>query len=501
MAQADGRATHSPVRDAGTTTWDAVTLGTRRWRAAVATTAVLVLAGGGTAGVLLLQQEGGTTAAPAQAAPSPTSAPTRPALLAAAPPAAPAPAVAGIEALVAAALADPGVAGRLAVSVVDVDTGQALYERAAQAPLLPASTAKIATAAAVLTAVPLDRRLATTVVAGPAPGEVVLVGGGDPTLTAVPPGAPAPPVPVPPGREPDLQPVYPPPASLVDLAAQVRTALGAAPVTRVLFDESLYSGERTGPGWRPGYLTDGAVASVTPLMVDNGRVRPDRRARHDDPGLAAGRALAALLAPGVPVVVQPGTAPAGATRLGEVLSPTVEELVERMLTRSDNDLAEALARQVALSQGQPASFAGASAAMAQVLSGRGVRGVVLADGSGLSRLDAASPAALTGLLARAASGDEPRLGSLVSGLPVAGFVGTLSDRYRPGDAGTTGAGSVRAKTGTLNDVSALAGLVRTADGRLLAFDVTADGVPPGATQRAEAALDAFAAGLAACGCR
>jgi D-alanyl-D-alanine carboxypeptidase/D-alanyl-D-alanine-endopeptidase (penicillin-binding protein 4) len=59
---------------------------------------------------------------------------------------------------------------------------------------------------------------------------------------------------------------------------------------------------------------------------------------------------------------------------------------------------------------------------------------------------------------------------------------------------------VRAKTGTLNAVSALAGLLRTADGQLLAFDLTANAVPLGANRRAERALDALAARLAACGC-
>jgi D-alanyl-D-alanine carboxypeptidase/D-alanyl-D-alanine-endopeptidase (penicillin-binding protein 4) len=91
---------------------------------------------------------------------------------------------------------------------------------------------------------------------------------------------------------------------------------------------------------------------------------------------------------------------------------------------------------------------------------------------------------------------------VLTGLPVAGFSGTLSERYRKPAAGAgLGAGVVRAKTGTLNGVSALAGLVRTADGRLLAFALTADGVPLGATKQAEAALDRLAAALAACGCR
>jgi D-alanyl-D-alanine carboxypeptidase/D-alanyl-D-alanine-endopeptidase (penicillin-binding protein 4) len=83
----------------------------------------------------------------------------------------------------------------------------------------------------------------------------------------------------------------------------------------------------------------------------------------------------------------------------------------------------------------------------------------------------------------------------LSGLPVAGYDGTLLDR---GDAATA-PGTVRAKTGTLLGVHALAGTVVTLDGRLLAFAVVADGSP--SEEAAEAALDDVAAALAACGCR
>ena len=430
---------------------------------------------------------------PTAPSPAPDEPAVRGALLPEVPHDVPVPTPAGLEPAVTEALADPAIGGRLAVSVVDAETGQPLLERSAATPLLPASTAKIATAVAALTALPPDARLTTQVVAGASPGEVVLVGGGDTTLAS-----------------PAAEPSYPAPAQLADLARRTRASLGATAVTRVLVDESLYSGDRLGPGWKESYVLEGAVAPVAPLMVDGGRVRPDRRARHSDPALAAGRALAALLQPRAEVEVARGSAAPGAAELGAVQSPPVPVLVEQMLARSDNDLAEALVRQVALSQGQPASFAGGAAALPSVLGpyldevGVGRDAVALVDGSGLSRLDRLEPAALTRLLARVASDDGSdtveRLAPVLTGLPVAGFSGTLSERYREGD-GLPAAGVVRAKTGTLNGVSALAGLVRTAEGRLLAFDVTADGVPFGATRQAELALDRLAAAFAACGCR
>lgn len=443
------------------------------------------------AAVLVLQDDPASVPA---ATPSPTAAPVRPDLLPALDESAPLPTPAGLQDALRGGLADPALRGGVVISVVDTASGEALWERAADVPLLPASTAKIVTAIAALSALPPEQRLTTRVVAGAAPGEVVLVGGGDPTLAG--PGAAA---------------SYPAPARLTDLATRARAALGSNPVTRVLVDDTLYSGPRLGPGWTTGYLASGAVAPVGSLMVDGGRVRADRRARHDDPALVAGRALADLLQPGAPVDVARGVAPAGAAELGVVSSPPVPLLVEAMLARSDNDLAEALARQVALAQGQPASFAGAAAAVGEALAplldeaGLAPNAVALLDGSGLSRQNRLHPAALTRLLAAVAVDDgsstAERLSPVLTGLPVAGFSGTLDDRYR-GSGGLPGAGVVRAKTGTLDGVSALAGLVRTADGRLLAFDLTAQGVPFGAaTLQAEAALDRLAAALAACGCR
>jgi len=420
--------------------------------------------------------------------PSPGGRPVRAALLPPLRAGAPAPLPAQLQAAVARARNDPALAPSLSVSVLDVATAEPLLELGADRMLLPASTAKIATAAAVLTALPPDLRLSTRVTAGGAPGVVVLVGGGDPTLAG-----------------PSARADYPAPARLAELARRARATIGTARVAKVLVDESLYSGPRLGPEWRPSYVSEGSVAPVGPLMVDGGRVRPGRQARVADPALAAGQALAALLQPGAPVTVARGRAAPGAAVLGAVCSPPVPQLVAQMLTDSDNDLAEALSRQVALAQGRPASFAGAAAAQAQVLDGllrtvgAAPGSIALVDASGLSRRNRLQPAALTRLLTRAAAGD-PQLAPILPALPVAGFDGTLAMRFR-GGAAAAGAGSVRAKTGTLDGVSALAGTLRTADGRLLAFDLTADAVPPARRMRAEGALDALAAAFAACGCR
>ncbi|MDP3711657.1 MAG: D-alanyl-D-alanine carboxypeptidase/D-alanyl-D-alanine-endopeptidase [Mycobacteriales bacterium] len=437
----------------------------------------IALAGGGGATLVL---DGDDPAPVVEALPllSPRPEPTRTPLLAPAPTGGALPSTAALTRALAPVLADPAVTGRLAVSVVDVETGEALLSLRDTEPVLPASTAKIVTAVAALSALDPAARLTTRVVAGAAAGEVVLVGGGDPLLST------------------GTGSAYPRPARLRDLVTQ----LGSTTVTRVLVDDSLYAGPRLGPGWRPTYVTSGDVMPVSSLAVDSGRSLPGRGPRVADPALAAGQALAKAL--GVKAPVTRGRAAGDAAVLASVVSPTVGQLVEDMLVRSDNDLAESLARQVALAKGQPATFTGAAAAVAAVLEEAGVpRGsLALVDASGLSRDDRVQPAALTAVLRALAVGDASRLGPALTGLPVAGFDGTLAKRYRTGPS-LPAAGVVRAKTGTLNGVSALAGLVRTRDGRLLAFDLTADGVPLGATRQAEAALDRFAAVLASCGCR
>ncbi|MGB9378766.1 MAG: D-alanyl-D-alanine carboxypeptidase/D-alanyl-D-alanine-endopeptidase, partial [Mycobacteriales bacterium] len=346
----------------------------------------------------------------------------------------------------------------------------------------PASVAKITTAAAALAALGPDARITTRVVAGSTPGDVVLVGGGDPTLSI------------------NARQAYPGAARLDLLAKAVRAAYGQA-VRRVIVDGSAFSGPTTGPGWDSDIVSAGFAAPVTALMVDGGRINPLRDRRSTAPDLAAGQAFARLLGAPATAVIR-GRAPAGGNVLARVSSAPMSRLIEQMLGPSDNVVAEALIRQVAIASKAPADFTNATAAVRATLSriGVDVSGLRLADGSGLSRLNRLSPALVTSLLTAAASGTHPELRPLLAGLPVAGFSGTLNERYRIA-ASRPGAGVVRAKTGSLSGVSTLAGVVRDTDGRLLAFAVLADEVRPGGIFAAEAALDRIAATLARCGCQ
>ncbi|MBE3204545.1 MULTISPECIES: D-alanyl-D-alanine carboxypeptidase/D-alanyl-D-alanine endopeptidase [Parafrankia] len=387
-------------------------------------------------------------------------------------------------------LADP-VLGNPAALVVDALTGQVLFAQRSTEPTAPASTIKIATATAALTTLAPDKRLVTRAVylppaggsAASQGGTLWLVGGGDPTLTA------------------STEPVgYPPAARLSDLAKQVHDA-GITSVAAVIGDGTAYEGPAQAAGWRDGYVTDGNVTPVSALEVDAGRRAPGAAgARTATPDAAAAGAFAsALRTAGVSVgTVATGRADAGAQEIASVQSPTIPVLVERMLTDSDNDLAESLGRQVAIARGLPATFAGASAGVLAALRDAGIPtdGASLQDTSGLSIEDRIAPATLVAALRTAVMPGHPALRTVLSGLPVAGFTGTLGDRYSAGDT-SAAAGVVRAKTGSLRIVTSLAGMVTDADGRLLLFGLFAPVEEQGLTKMA---LDRVATALASCGC-
>lgn len=372
--------------------------------------------------------------------------------------------------------------------VVDALSGAVLLERDPATPRTPASVLKLVTAAATVMSLDPQQRLRTRVVTGAGRGEVVLVGAGDTTLTADP--------------DPRLRPRR---ARLADLAAATADALRAAGAAggrvRVSVDDTLFAGPAVPPDWPASYTSSGVVAPVSALTLDGGRVDPAGDVRAADPALHTGRRFGQLLrAEGLSVgrrVDRTQAAPS-ASELAAVESPTVAELVELMLASSDNDLAEALLRLAAVARDRPATFAGGTAVAADVLAELGVTttGVQLLDGSGLARGSRLPPRTLAELFVVAAGERTPAaLDVLHSGLPVAGFSGTLSQRFLAGIT-RDGAGIVRAKTGTLTGVSTLAGVTTVRD-RPVAFVVMSDGVTD--TLAARSVLDRFAATVASAG--
>jgi D-alanyl-D-alanine carboxypeptidase/D-alanyl-D-alanine-endopeptidase (penicillin-binding protein 4) len=335
---------------------------------------------------------------------------------------------------------------RTAALVVDVRTGKVVFDRGSRLSLRPASAEKLAVALAALRILGPRYTFRTEVVGvgerrGKAwAGDLVLVGGGDPTL--------------------DL-------ADIEALARRVR-ARGVRRVTgRVLGDDRHYDAQRDAPGWKPGFA---GIESrpLSALSVEGARV-----AGLDASAASAARALtAALERRGVEVAgaARSGRAPEGAAVLASDTSAPLAAIVGHMNRESDNFYAELLLKELgATTTGLGSSEAGAQIVLDELRrAGVPVRGVRIVDGSGLSLDDRLTPAALVAILLEGAS-DETIRDAFIASLAVAGISGTMENRL--GTRPTRG--QVIAKTGTTNVASALAGFVR----RRYVFAILQNGSP------------------------
>lgn len=406
----------------------------------------------------------------------------------------------GLSAMVATALPSAEVGSQVGVEVADAATGRVLYSDNGGTLATPASTTKVATAVASLAVLGPDARFSTSV--RQVSGGIVLVGGGDPTLAVH-----------------DYPPSdYPRPATLAALAAATARALRAQGRTsvRLDYDTSLYDGTGLAPGWTYGDVESGNVTPIVSLEADQGRLTPAGALQDfDDPvnfsprtvdpaGLTAAAFAALLKNDGIRVSggPAPATAPPGSATLASVTSPPLYQIAEQMLQESNNVIAENLARHLAIAMGMPATFGGAAGAVMTELRRLGVMTPVsLVDGSGLSPQDGIAPETLVRIIKAAVA--SPRLRSAITGLPIAGLTGTLSAGGSVfGGIDGAARGVVRAKTGNLSTVAALAGLVYDRSGRLLIFAIMAPRVPGAAMlQTAANAIDSAATALASCGCR
>jgi D-alanyl-D-alanine carboxypeptidase/D-alanyl-D-alanine-endopeptidase (penicillin-binding protein 4) len=397
-----------------------------------------------------------------------------------------APSAAGVQAQLAGQLANPALA-QFSGIVIDPATGATLFNQNASAPQIPASTAKILTGAALLTSVDPTDRFTTKIVQGDQEGDIVLVGGGDVTLSA---------------RNEGVATIYDGAPLMSDLAAQVKAS--GIDVKRIVLDTDYWTGSDLANGWQTADIrgtpgsAQGYITRMSPLMVDGDREDPanENSIRTGDPTNTAGKALARFLGtPDLPMV--PGSAPEGGTVIAQVSSQPMSVLLAQALEKSDNVLAEALARQVAIARGAPPSFDGATAAILEALEALKIDtiGIEMADGSGISTKDRVPSAVMAQIMSLAVTGQPPALQNLLTGLPIAGVSGSLADRFQD-DGSRPGAGWVRAKTGSLEVTYALTGYVPDVDGRILVFAFVSNGVGAGTRP----ALDALAAGLRGCGC-
>ena len=265
-------------------------------------------------------------------------------------------------------------------------------------------------------------------------------------------------------------------AALADglLAAGVRTVTGG-----IIGDDSRYDRARTVPGWKPSYLAAGEVGPLGALLVNDGFTVFDQpiAQRADDPARHAAGELTRLAEElGISVGNPPSSgvlplrtgAPDKAVTLATVRSAPLSDVVAGMLRESDNTAAELLTRELGVVKAHDGSTAAGTQAVVDALAAVGLptAGLRLGDGSGLLTTNQVSCAVLAGALRLPDRSGAPRLEPL---LAVAGRSGTLAPRL----VDTPLDGKVRAKTGSLDGVSGLAGFL---DGRReLSFAFLANG--------------------------
>jgi D-alanyl-D-alanine carboxypeptidase/D-alanyl-D-alanine-endopeptidase (penicillin-binding protein 4) len=397
------------------------------------------------------------------------------------------PTAAGVRKVLAAALADPSLGKHYGATVYDASRGKTVYSVGTTRPYVPASTLKLLTTVAALETLGPDHWFSTSTVRSGS--SLVLVGGGDPLLTL---------------RRSSDPLDFPVRATLQDLATSTAKSLREQGVTSVTlgYDATLFTGPAANAKWEPNYIPEGIAAPTSALWVNEGRITPGLSKRAASPAAAAAASFATLLrTAGIKVApgVKPLAAPATAQKVSEVRSAPVGDIVEYVNLHSDNDGAEVLLRHVGLATDNGGSYAGGLKGLRATLTklGLNVSKARIEDGSGLSRTNQVPLDVLAGAVRVAVS--RPELRHLISGLPVAGFTGSLENRFAaPGTS--AGTGLVRAKTGTLTGVHSLAGLVRSRTGSLLVFAVATDAVPANKPLEARAALDRAVAALATCGC-
>jgi serine-type D-Ala-D-Ala carboxypeptidase/endopeptidase (penicillin-binding protein 4) len=323
--------------------------------------------------------------------------------------------------------------GKSGALVVDAASRATLFARRPGRPRILASNTKIFTTAAALGRFRPEGRLETSAwsvddVADGISQGLYLRGGGDPTLST---------------------------AGLAKLADRVRAAGVVSVQGPLRYDDTFLDRIATVP--QHGITSEG-VGTLSGLTLDGGSPSDPAKVaaqRFDDELRKSGVSIGTSVTPGLVVP--------GFVRLADYDSPTMADIVQDTNVPSNNFLAEMLLKDVGAQFGDSGSTAGGIDIVRQFAAQQGA-GFTGENGSGLSRLDKASPTSVVRVLTSMlgvdrntppeAQAEQTELrDAWVNSLAVAGSSGTLARRMR----GTAAARRCHAKTGTLTGVSALSG--------------------------------------------
>ncbi|HEU4480443.1 MAG TPA: D-alanyl-D-alanine carboxypeptidase [Actinomycetota bacterium] len=323
------------------------------------------------------------------------------------------------------------------ISISVRDHGKVLYQHAAKTRRTPASNEKLLVSMALLDRVPSKLRIKTIAAAaspavGVVPGDVWLLGRGDPTVTGG-------------GRYGRRLPMTP--TRLGKLARRMDEA-GIVRIEGSIIGSTSYFGrDHFAPGWKPNFPAEevplpSALSYEGNVHKGNHTATPERR--------AAKRLTRLLEKRGVRVRGAPtaGPTPGGLTRIAIVRSAPLAHLLRYMNRTSSNFFAEMLGKRLAVESGRrPGTIAGGAAALEGWARRRGVD-VQAFDASGLSYQNRVSANGTTKLLTYT---EEQPWGPTLRTTLAGADEGTLDDRL--------GGVKLRAKTGTLTNISTLSGWV------------------------------------------
>jgi D-alanyl-D-alanine carboxypeptidase len=335
-------------------------------------------------------------------------------------------------------LSDPSV------SLIDVSTGEVVFESNAFSQRKPASTMKLLAAAATLKHLQPDQVFTTRVSLGTEPDSIVIDGEFDPWIS---------------------------------MDHRVATKMNRTSFPRIGFNSLSKAKESSG-------------GSIKKLKVYYNGIYANEVASYK--AFYKKRGVKATF-------VKVSDEKASALVSEEILiseSPKVVKMMDWFLLWSDNQLSERMAKLAAKYAGNEFNDEGVAITFAEILISFGINPAQMEviDASGLSRQNKVTAHVLAQLLYKIHS--DPVLSKLIEGLPVGGKSGTLQSRYIK--TAPDAVGLVKAKTGTLSGTVSLAGYVQSGD-REYAFAIIADriGRTNSASDRARKTLDRYLAKIAA----